>query len=105
MRAQMGAAPEILSPAALETMHRARVSTAPHGRRNAMDRALTDAAYGLGWRSFTYAGRRLVGHRGWVDGYGSLILFDPAHWSGIVVLWNTNWPRASRLQSTFFDML
>lgn len=105
MRAQMGAAPAVLSPAALKTMHEPRVPTPPHGRRSAMDKALTDAAYGLGWRSFTYAGRRLVGHRGWVDGYGSLVLFDPADQSGIVLLWNANWHRAARLQLEFFDML
>jgi beta-lactamase class C len=105
MQAQMGAAPQVLSPAALRTMHEARIPTPPHGRRGAMDKALSDAAYGLGWRSFTYAGRRLVGHRGWVDGYGSLILFDPVDRSGIVMLWNSNWHRAARLQLEFFDML
>jgi beta-lactamase class C len=105
MRAQMGAAPSVLSPAALEAMHSARVSTPPHGRRGPMDKALTDAAYGLGWRSFTYAGHRLIGHRGAVDGYRSLILFDPADKSGIVMLWNSNWPGAARLQLEFFDML
>lgn len=105
MRAQMGAAPAVLSPAALKTLHEPRVPTPPHGRRSAMDKALADASYGLGWRSFTYAGRRLVGHRGWVDGYGSLMLFDPADQSGIVLLWNANWHRAARLQLEFFDML
>jgi beta-lactamase class C len=105
MRAQMGAAPKVLSPAALETMQRARVPTPPYGRRTAMDRALSDAQYGLGSRSFTYAGRRLVGHRGAVDGYRALMLFDPADKSGIVMLWNSNWPGPARLQLEFFDML
>jgi beta-lactamase class C len=105
MRAQMGAAPAVLSPAMLQTLHAARVPTTPRGRRSAMDRAMTGAAYGLGWRSFTYAGHHLVGHRGTVDGYGSLMLFDPAGKSGIVMLWNSNWHRAARLQLEFFDML
>lgn len=105
MRAQMGDAPTVLSPALLETMHRPRIDTPPHGRRNAMDRALTNASYGLGWRSFVYAGHALVGHRGSVDGYGSLILFDPAEKSGIVMLWNSNQYKAARLQLEFFDML
>lgn len=105
MRAQMGAAPGVLSPAVLETLHRPRVPTPPHGRRNPMDRALTDATYGLGWRSFTYAGHHLVGHRGSVDGYRALILFDPADRSGIVMLWNSNWPNPARLQLEFFDRL
>lgn len=105
MRAQMGAVPGVLSPRALEAMHRARVTTPPHGRRGAMDRALANASYGLGWRSFTYAGHALVGHRGSVDGYGSLVLFDPAQQSGIVMLWNSTRAQPARLQLEFFDML
>ena len=62
-------------------------------------------AYGLGWRSYTYDGHRLVGHRGSVDGYVSLILFDPAEKSGIVMLWNTNNYRTARLEFEFFDRL
>lgn len=105
MQAQMGEAPGVLSSAALEAMHRSRVPTPPHGRRGAMDRALTHAAYGLGWRTFIYAGHPLIGHRGSVDGYGSLVLFDPADKSGIVMLWNSNVSRPARLQLEFFDLL
>lgn len=104
-QAQMGDAPGVLSAAALETMHRSRVATPPHGRRGPMDRALTHAAYGLGWRTFVYAGHPLVGHRGSVDGYGSLVLFDPADKSGIVMLWNSNTGKPARLQLEFFDLL
>ena len=46
-----------------------------------------------------------MGHRGSVDGYGSLILFDPADRSGIVMLWNSNRHVAARIQLEFFDML
>jgi beta-lactamase class C len=105
MHAQMAEAPEILSPASIEKMHQPLVQTPPRGRRGPTDRALGDAAYGLGWRIYTYAGRKLVGHRGSVDGYGALILFDPSQKSGIVMLWNSNQPRAARLQLEFFDML
>lgn len=105
MQAQMGDAPGVLSPAVLEAMHRSRVPTPPHGRRGPMDRALTHAAYGLGWRSFVYAGHALIGHRGSVDGYGSLVLFDPADKSGIVMLWNSNTSKPARLQLEFFDLL
>ncbi len=105
MLAQMGRAPRVLSAQMLDTMHHPRVRTPPHGPRGAMDRALKDASYGLGWRSLNYAGHALVGHRGAVDGYGSLILFDPAEQSGIVMLWNSNQSKAARLQLEFFDML
>ena len=105
LQAQLGGSPNTLSPRALQVMHDPRVKTPPHGPRGPMDRALTNAAYGLGWRSFTYAGHALVGHRGSVDGYRSLILFDPAQRSGIVMLWNSNHYQAARLQLEFFDML
>lgn len=105
MRAQMGDAPGVLSLGAIEVMHRPRVPTPSYQRRSAMDRALQNASYGLGWRNYEYAGHRLVGHRGSVDGFGALILFDPAAKSGIVMLWNSNYGRAARLQLEFFDML
>ncbi len=105
MLAQMGKAPDVLSAEMLQTMHMPRVSTPPAGRRSGMERALTQASYGLGWRSFNYAGHALVGHRGAVEGYGALVLFDPAEQSGIVMLWNSGSYNAARLQLEFFDML
>ena len=105
MAAQMGNAPGVLSPAALAVMHRPRVATPPHRRRGQMDRALADAHYGLGWRTYDYAGHALVGHRGAVDGYRSLMLFDPVERSGIVMLWNSNGAKAAGLQLEFFDLL
>jgi len=105
MQAQAGGAPDVLSQALLETLHRPRIATPPTRRRGAVDRALKDAAYGLGWRSYTYAGHRLVGHRGSVDGYRSLMLFDPAANAGIVMLWNSNYGKAAGLQLEFFDLL
>jgi beta-lactamase class C len=105
MQAQAGGAPEVLPPALLETLHQPRIATPPTRRRGPVDRALQDASYGLGWRSYTYAGHRLVGHRGSVDGYRSLILFDPATDAGIVMLWNSNYGKAGGLQLEFFDML
>ena len=103
MLAQMGAAPAVLSAADLDALHQTRVLTPPRGGRAAGDP--TDQAYGLGWRSFTFDGHHLVGHRGSVDGYVSLILFDPAEKSGIVMLWNANTFQPARLEYEFFDSL
>lgn len=103
MQAQMGEAPSVFSPAMLQAMHQDRVATPARGPRGPSDPQNT--AYGLGWRSYTYDGHRLVGHRGSVDGYVSLILFDPADKSGIVMLWNTNDYRTARLEFEFFDRL
>jgi beta-lactamase class C len=104
MQAQMGEVPDIVSPDVLAALHAERVSTPRRGPRSPSD-PTTDGAYGLGWRIVTYDGHRLVGHRGSVDGYGSLILFDPVDRSGIVMLWNTNYYRPARLEFEFFDRL
>lgn len=103
MLAQMGEAPGVLSPAILDALHKDRVSTPQRGPRGPSDPK--DTAYALGWRSFTLDGHRLVGHRGSVDGYASLILFDPVDKSGIVMLWNANYYRPARLEYEFFDRL
>ena len=44
------------------------------------------AWYGYGFRSYDYAGHTIVGHRGGIKGYRSLILFDPKKKSGVVAL-------------------
>jgi beta-lactamase class C len=66
---------------------------------------LSDPEYGYGWRSYDYAGHRIVGHRGGVSGYRSLILFDPARKSGVVALWNSNTNQPGGLEFEVMDML
>jgi beta-lactamase class C len=66
---------------------------------------LGDAEYGYGWRSYDYAGHRIVGHRGGVAGYRSLILFDPQKKSGVVALWNSNTNQPGGLEFEIMDML
>lgn len=88
MVAQMGGAPMIVPAGVLDEIHRPRIATDRHN--GTFNRAMTDQNYGLGWRSYTYAGHRLVGHQGAVRGYRSTILFDPALKSGIAMLWNSS---------------
>ena len=102
LRAQMGENKDVLSPRALALAHAPLVST----RRvysGELARALGDASYGLGWRTFTYAGRHLVGHSGAVDGYRSTMIFDPATHTGVVAMWNDGWGRPFRLPFAVFD--
>ena len=61
--------------------------------------------YGMGWRSYDYAGHHIVGHRGGVNGYRSLILFDPALKSGVVALWNSNTSQPGGLEFEVMDMI
>ncbi|WP_343343161.1 serine hydrolase domain-containing protein [Sphingomicrobium sp. XHP0239] len=106
LQAQMGHFPEILPDAAIETAHQPLIETPGEMRRMRDYRErLSDARYGLGWRTYDYAGHRIVGHRGGVDGYRSFILFDPEREAGIVAFWNSDTGQPHGLQFEFFDML
>jgi beta-lactamase class C len=106
MLAQMGEMPQVLSPKLLDTIHQGRVKTpGERGRLRKFLERLGHAEYGYGWRSYEYAGHHIVGHRGGVDGYRSLILFDPKLKSGVVALWNSNTFQPGGLEFEVMDML
>ena len=103
MRAQMGLATGVVPQSVLDEIHRARVNTE---RRNGdFSRAMGQSQYALGWRDYHYAGHRLIGHQGAVEGYRSTILFDPATKSGVAVLWNSQSNRPSAFQLEILEML
>jgi beta-lactamase class C len=106
MIAQMGEMPDVLSPQVLQTIHAPLVKTPGERRRlrKFLER-LGEADYGYGWRSYDYAGHRIVGHRGGVAGYRSLILFDPRKKSGVVALWNSNTNQPGGLEFEVMDMI
>ncbi|MFS0736776.1 serine hydrolase domain-containing protein [Sphingomonas sp. 1P06PA] len=104
MRAQMGEGGAIPKKV-LGEIHQSRVLTPARRGRADYDRAMERNGYGLGWREHEYAGHRLIGHRGAVDGYRSLILFDPARKTGVAMLWNSNSNRPTGLPLEILDML
>ena len=106
MVAQMGQMPAVLSPQLLQTIQAPLVKTPGERRRmrKFLER-LGEAGYGYGWRSYDYAGHRIVGHRGGVSGYRSLILFDPQRKSGVVALWNSNSSQPGGLEFEVMDMV
>lgn len=106
LRAQMGLAPGVVSPALLETIHAPRVATPVEARRmRRFAGRFGDAHYGLGWRDYDYLGHRVVGHLGGVRGHRSLILFDPALKTGVVALWNSASARPVGLEVELMDMV
>ncbi|HET9397455.1 MAG TPA: serine hydrolase domain-containing protein [Sphingomicrobium sp.] len=106
MLAQMGEMPQVISPKLLDTIHQPRVKTpGERGRLRKFLERLGEAQYGYGWRSYEYAGHHIIGHRGGVDGYRSLILFDPEMKSGVVALWNSNTSQPGGLEFEVMDML
>ena len=106
LMAQMGEMPLVLDQRLLDTIHAPLVATPLERRhlRKFLER-LDDPMYGLGWRSYAYAGHRVIGHRGGVNGFRSLILFDPARNSGVVALWNSNTWQPGGLEFEVMDML
>lgn len=103
MQAQMGQAPAVLPARVLFEIQRPRVNTGrPYGN-SPLGRALEHPGYGLGMRSFTYKGHRLVGHSGAVTGYRSTVMFDPATKTGVVMLWNSDSSLPFKLQAEVFD--
>ena len=106
MIAQMGKMPDVLDAQLLDTIHAPLVVTPGERRRlrKFLER-LGTAWYGYGWRIYDYAGHRIVGHRGGINGYRALILFDPQKKSGVVALWNSSTNQPGGLEFEVMDML
>jgi beta-lactamase class C len=103
MQAQMGQAPAVLPSKVLADIQTPRVRTGrPYGN-SPLGRTLEHPGYGLGMRSFTYKGHRLIGHSGAVDGYRSTMMFDPATKTGVVMLWNSEASLPFKFQAEVFD--
>jgi len=106
MEAQMGEMPDVLDAKVLDTVHARYVKTpTERARLRKFLERVQGAWYGYGWRSYDYAGHRIVGHRGGIKGYRSLILFDPQKKSGVVALWNSDTWRPGAIEFEVMDMI
>lgn len=106
MLAQMGRDPDVLSKDVLKAVQTPLADTPGEKRRmREFAERLTTADYGLGWRVYDYAGHKLVGHRGGVTGYRSLILFDPEKKTGVVALWNSGTAQPGGVEFEVMDMV
>jgi beta-lactamase class C len=106
MLAQMGEMPDVIDGKTLDTIHAPYVVTpTERGRLRKFLERLGTAWYGYGWRSYDYAGHHIIGHRGGINGYRSLILFDPEKKSGVVALWNSNTSQPGGLEFEVIDMI
>jgi beta-lactamase class C len=102
MQAAMGERPDVLPLSVLQIAQAPRVAT-QRLYSGALAQAISGSQYGLGWRSFNYAGHRLVGHSGAVDGYRSTMIFEPATKTGVVAMWNSNWGVPFRIPFAVLD--
>src|SRR5438309_1741780 len=106
MEAQMGEMPDVLDSRVLDTIHAPYVVTpGERGRMRKFLERLGTAWYGYGWRSYDYAGHHIIGHRGGIRGYRSLILFDPQTKSGVVALWNSDTWQPGGMEFEVMDMI
>src|SRR5690348_9802815 len=106
MEAQMGEMPDVVDQRLLSTIHAPYVVTpGERGRLRKFLERLGTAWYGYGWRSYDYAGHHIIGHRGGIRGYRSLILFDPQKKSGVVALWNSDTWQPGGLEFEVMDMI
>ncbi len=108
MRAQMGLRPDVLSPELLGVLHAPRIETLRERRSQSRRYGwrLKNAGYAYGWRTYDYVGEhRVVGHRGAVRGYRSMILFDPVRQTGVAVLWNSGSNKPVGIQYEVMDMV
>ena len=106
MEAQMGEMPDVVDGKVLNTIHgRYVVTPGERGRLRKFLERLGTAWYGYGWRSYDYAGHEIIGHRGGIKGYRSLILFDPQKKSGVVALWNSDTWQPGGLEFEVMDMI
>lgn len=105
MRAQMGMNSHVISDSVLIQTHSPRVATPREDTRvRRFYPLMEDAQYSLGWRVYDYAGRKVVGHRGAVNGYRALILFDPELKTGVAAMWNSGSNQPVGLQMEVMDM-
>ena len=106
MEAQMGEMPGVLDARVLDTIHAPHVKTpTERARLRKFLERVKEAWYGYGWRNYNYAGHRIIGHRGGIKGYRSLILFDPEKKSGVVALWNSDTWKPGGLEFEVMDMI
>jgi len=104
--AQAGYRPDVLPLPLLDTLHAPVVDTPGELRPRASSwrgQRLSAAAYGLGWRIYDYAGRRLIYHGGAVQGYRSAMAILPERELGVVILWNSSSALPSGLMPTILD--
>jgi len=105
LKAQMGYAPETLSPELLDLVHTPRViSPGETARMRRVSSRFHAAQYAFGWRLYNYEGAPLIAHAGTVEGYAAHIGWLPEQDAGIIILSNSASKRVWRILPTFLDI-
>jgi beta-lactamase class C len=89
LRALVGGMPDVVPPDVVQEVSEPLIETPYEMYRFNWNRRIGSSYYGMGWRVFDYAGRKLIFHSGGIRGYISQIAFLPKEKIGIVVLQNS----------------
>lgn len=104
VRANLGAFPEVFSPAFLDDVHTPIIPT-PYGNYFNRWNGLDNAYYATGWRVFDFDGLKVVHHGGGVRGFRSEMAFVPEANVGVILLFNAESNLANDVVPTFLDNL
>jgi len=94
--------PDVISQKTIHDISMATVQTPRKYAYRVNWASLEKTYYGLGWRIFKFNQHEVVYHGGYVEGFRTEIAFDPAQSIGVVVMFNSNTPAASRCIPDFF---
>lgn len=103
--ALLGYKPSVLDSCLLEKIETPLIATPLKRSYTEYWDPLEKREYSLGWRIFTYKGRKIMYHGGYVEGYRAEIAFCPEEKVGIAYLENSPDLVSSMFVPTFFNML
>lgn len=101
--ANLGYAPQVLSPTLLTELTTPRIRTQKDLRKRYWREYLTDAHYGYGWRIYQFKGRPIVYHSGWVAGFRAEIGYSPDLDVGFAILINAESNIINKISSQFWS--
>ncbi len=95
--------PDVISPKTIQDISMTAIQTPRKYAYRVNWSSLEKTYYGLGWRVFQFNHHEVVYHGGYVEGFRTEIAFDPAQSIGVLVMFNSNTPAASRCIPDFFN--
>ncbi len=106
LKAMLGEYPEVISKQALADVFKPNIPmNEDSDYYENWAPGITQASYGMGWRSFDFRGHQIVYHGGWVRGYRPEMGFCPKENIGLVLLTNSNKNNLSTFCTpTFFKL-
>ena len=100
--ANLGHKPNVLSPALLDELTTPRIRTKKDLRRKFWKENLTDAHYGYGWRVYSFKGKPIIYHSGWVSGFRADIGHSPDLDLGFAMLINAESNIINKISNQFW---